>query len=584
MKQNMTVLTRGQRWWALGAIGAAVWVIAATLSTTTHEVPPVRLDARMLAFDPARAMAYTRRLSTMYPGRVTGTQASRRAARYIETQFRALGYAVHRQRFALWYRGQRVMGENVVATLPNATTGPYVAVLSHYDSPVTAPNSAEDDASGVGTMLELARSTRTRIARPIFVAADAEEVGMLGAAHLVRYLHTQGTGSALSIDYINAGEVRGLQTYASGQFSGYSPLRLREIARAAQAQQTAFVQYPHGLSEWIDRAVDRSFQDQGPLLHAGIPAIDVCTIPLDRSAAMTRYHTTADVYANFLPSAFAITGRSVERTMLTLDKQYPSGVDGFLLTSSRYVPLDAMWLVQFAGLVPLLLVMLVVSWNMGVRVLSNMAHLAALAAPAVAAYALVAQLAQHNIMLPRFELYPAPPKDPSLYHPSVSIVLALACVLASGYAIVSRWRTPVFDKATLFAGTIAVLLAAFAIQPYGMWLYLSIFGYAALLFVERSGRVPLAINLTLCALAALPFAAVLWFYANDMWLGPYVLWYLVLQAAYGTWSFRIAGIVICAAVLWVQYVRLALANAPAWTPSTLPKPRPAAPMSGSAAS
>lgn len=561
----------------------AALALAALFFSQTRSLPPATLAGGLLRFDPQRAMSQTQLLSTAYTRRFTGTPASRRAAAFIARRFRAFGYRVRFQQFRVWYYGRRVVGENVVATLPDApAAAPYVAMLAHYDSPPGSPSAAEDDASGVGTILELARSTRGRIARPIFVATDAEEIGMIGARQLAMYLRRHGAGAAISIDYVNAGASSGLEATASGQFGGYAPLWLRNLARAAEMQQTSIVRYPYGLDEWIDRAVDRSFQDQGPLLHAGIPAIDLCTIPANRAAAMRRYHTPADVYAGFSRSAFAAMGGSAERLMLTLDRRrYDTGLDGFLVSPVRYIPLDVVWAMQFIALVPLVYAMLLAAGNAGPQLLRTPF---AFALPPLAAYALVRLFAVSGIALPRFELYPAPPKDPLLFHVPALVIGAVGAVLVLGYALLLRRRPPRYEKASLFAWTVALLLAAFALQPYGMWLYLGIFGYAALLFIERGGRIAFVINLALCAASALPLAGVLWVYASMMWLGPYVLWYLVLQAAYGVWPFATVTIAIVACVLWVQFVRLAPAKAPAWTRSILRSHRRAAHTSGSTAS
>lgn len=609
------------QWVRIGVIAAAaLFIIIAIAATNVRDVPRARLAQGALQFQAANALRYTEALSTRYTNRVTGSASSRRAAAYIAQQLQALGYSVAFQHFSLWYGGKRVTGENVIAARTNERPyEPYVAVLAHYDSAQTSPYAAEDDASGVGTMLELARTMRNRVARPVFVATDAEEIGMVGARYLAPYLRSLGEGGAVSIDYVAAGPVRGLEITASGQFGGYTPLWLREIGRAAEAQQAGIVRYPSGFTEWIDRAVDRSFQDQGPLLQAGIAAINLSTIPADRAAAMARYHTPEDVYANFSAGAFAMIGRSAERILLTMDQgRYDKYVDGFLVSPSQYIEAAPLSAIQFIAIVPLLTAMILVSWNLGVRppekvsdwgwlwiagifdalalvagmvliaellmipvfltigAIKHKFRFAALALPALAAYVLVWQLARHNILLARFELYPAPPKDPSLYQPPALLLLAMLAVLVAGYAIAAR-KTPLFDKSTLFAWTMVIVLAAFAISPYGMWLYLGVFAYCALLFSERPGRMALGLNLALCALALLPLAGILWFYAREMWLGLYVLWYLVLQAAYGVWSYWIVGTAIVAAVLWMQFVRLALANQPACSPSTLPKRRREAP-------
>ncbi|MEV1333872.1 M20/M25/M40 family metallo-hydrolase [Micromonospora costi] len=91
---------------------------------------------------------------------------------------------------------------NVVATLrgetsPNRT---YV-VTGHYDSRATdvmdatsdAPG-ADDDASGVAVVMELARlmATRRTAATIVFAAVAAEEQGLYGSAHLARQLKAAG--------------------------------------------------------------------------------------------------------------------------------------------------------------------------------------------------------------------------------------------------------------------------------------------------------------------------------------------------------------------------------------------------------
>jgi hypothetical protein len=171
---------------------------------------------------------------------------------------------------------------------------------------------------------------------------------------------------------------------------------------------------------------------------------------------------------------------------------------------------------------------------------------------------LVRQFALHN-NIPRFELYPAPPKDPSLYHPTVLVVAGIVVVLVVGYGLLALRHTPLFNKGFLLSWATALALAAFAINPFGMWLYLGMFLCAAALFVERTGAMTLVINLAMLALAAVPFATVISYFAREIFVGPYVGWYLVLQAAYGTWSFWVVGAAIVAVVLWVQYLRLALA-------------------------
>jgi hypothetical protein len=92
---------------------------------------------------------------------------------------------------------------NVVATLRGTTSPERVYVVSgHYDSRVTdvmnfttdAPG-ADDDASGVACVLELARvlATRPTEATIILVAVAGEEQGLYGSAHQASQLKAAGT-------------------------------------------------------------------------------------------------------------------------------------------------------------------------------------------------------------------------------------------------------------------------------------------------------------------------------------------------------------------------------------------------------
>jgi peptidase M28-like protein len=92
---------------------------------------------------------------------------------------------------------------NVVATLRGSVTPERVYVVTgHYDSRVTdvmdatsdAPG-ADDDASGVAVVLELARvmATRDPAATIVFAAVAAEEQGLYGSDHLAQTFKDQGT-------------------------------------------------------------------------------------------------------------------------------------------------------------------------------------------------------------------------------------------------------------------------------------------------------------------------------------------------------------------------------------------------------
>lgn len=161
-------------------------------------------DVRYLG-DPARG------------GRLAGSFSGREAAAYIARRFVEAGVvpifpgscadagacpAVMRQTFRLHYWQISGTGVNVAGLVPGADPalrGEYVVVGAHYDhignlaSLSLDPErsgvrpGADDNASGTAALLELARRLARRPARRsvLFVAFDAEELGLLGSAHFV---------------------------------------------------------------------------------------------------------------------------------------------------------------------------------------------------------------------------------------------------------------------------------------------------------------------------------------------------------------------------------------------------------------
>jgi Zn-dependent M28 family amino/carboxypeptidase len=108
--------------------------------------------------------------------RVPGTAEHARARDYVKGQLRAFGYETHVVPF--------VGGSNVHT---RAAGRPFI-VGAHYDSVVGSPG-ADDNASGVAAMLEVARAAMDRpFPVPVeFVAYDQEENGLIGSrAHCDR--------------------------------------------------------------------------------------------------------------------------------------------------------------------------------------------------------------------------------------------------------------------------------------------------------------------------------------------------------------------------------------------------------------
>lgn len=149
-------------------------------------------------------------------GRMPGTEGHDEAARYIAEQFKVIGLAPggdeggYFQEFALprdaaWKAagGTRAAASNVIGYIPGTRSewkGQSVVVSAHYDhlgagwpdvhkgDEGKVHPGADDNASGVAVMLELARllASASPPARSIvFIAFSGEEAGRLGSRHYV---------------------------------------------------------------------------------------------------------------------------------------------------------------------------------------------------------------------------------------------------------------------------------------------------------------------------------------------------------------------------------------------------------------
>jgi len=99
-------------------------------------------------------------------------QALHAAEAYIAGEFAALGYEVARQT----YLAERVESSNVEVTVPGgAQANEIVLVGAHYDTVPGSPG-ADDNASGVAGLIEIARALReTRCARTVKLVAFVNE-------------------------------------------------------------------------------------------------------------------------------------------------------------------------------------------------------------------------------------------------------------------------------------------------------------------------------------------------------------------------------------------------------------------------
>ena len=262
---------------------------ADTRSTPTPRPAPVE-------FDVDAALADIRRLATAIGPRLATAKNFAEAADLVDDRFAGLGFAVRRTDIRVpagdsWgVPVQRGTSQNVIAEPAGFDPRePHVVIGAHLDTVAVAPG-AEDNASGVSVLLELARMTarspageRPRI--PIqFIAFGAEEPR--GPADDEHHFGSQQYVATLSRAERDA--VVGMVALDRvGVRAGYVPVcrspiggaGLRDELRAAARRVDV-----------VTRACELTTSDHWSYAKAGMPAARLGSIEYDA------YHTRRDTF------------------------------------------------------------------------------------------------------------------------------------------------------------------------------------------------------------------------------------------------------------------------------------------------
>jgi hypothetical protein len=226
----------------------AAVLLVAVVAAAPALVTPASADAARVSG--TRAKAFVTRIAALGP-RPAGSANERRAGRMVAARFGRLGLPVTFQAFRL-PNGR--LSRNVVAR----TKGPVRAiVVAHVDGVREGP-AANDNASGVAAMLEVATVLREREGI-VFAALGAEErveTGSslhLGSARLMRSIPRAVRPSVrlgLSLDMVGVGStltIRGLEAtpnrsarlaIARGRAIGLRPSYLRDSGVSDHAEMT----------------------------------------------------------------------------------------------------------------------------------------------------------------------------------------------------------------------------------------------------------------------------------------------------------------------------------------------------------
>ncbi len=532
---------------ALSLVAAFVFLRLAGAHAQRLTIPPASV-----AFDADSAFLTTRILSENFGNRATGRERSYMAAAYLVARFRMLGLQPTVQQFPLVVKDVLIQGRNVVAASPGAVPGTIV-LLAHVDGQPTSDQSAGDDASGVGVLLELARVLERQGHRHtiVYLATDASEWGMVGAREFVESLgDPRQVAAAISFDHVENGVGKASAIESGGSGDDYAPLWLRRGAAAAYAAGGVRTTDIGTLAEWVQRVLGATMTDQGPFIDADIPAINLDVVSRREDYARFLYHTPGDRWETLDPRSFALVGGGAARLVRAIDEAgtLRGPVHYLGLGDERMVKGWAILLAAIALFVPLGLA----TWESWQAVLSDPASRAATRAELVRAGSwwlvglagLLALSAEVVVgLLPEYQAAPATVRDPFLYSTRwIPVLGTLGVMLVVGLLLRAMRTRPGLTAAHPLAGRAAalstlLLVAALTLvhNPFAaVWLLVLPAWLWPWIGPTRRPLTGAASALVVIA-SAVPLGIAIFVLAQPLGVGVEIGWYLFLQAAYGSW-------------------------------------------------
>jgi Peptidase family M28 len=334
-------------------------LLAAAFSVSKAAPLPAPQPTLPPSFDRVGALELAGELARLYPDRAPGTAAAAGAVDWFRQQLAPYRLNVVSDRFRadLPGNGHKTL-VNQIVTVPGRSPDELV-VMAHRDDDGTG-SGANDNASGIATLIELARSYGAPATAPgaqavspvhtlVFVATDGGAFGALGAR---RFAQTH-RGKILAVLDLTALAGRGPpRLVLTGSEPRLASPGLVETASQRVLEQAGRRPARAGvLAQLIDLAFPFTLGEQGPLLEQGLPTLTLA------SGGERPPSPFADQPARLDGTRLAELGRSAQQLLRWLDSgvELAPGTASYVYFGPRTLPGWAIELVLIAALAPFLL-------------------------------------------------------------------------------------------------------------------------------------------------------------------------------------------------------------------------------------
>jgi hypothetical protein len=286
------------------------------------------------AFTAQELMAHVTMLAAPdMQGRATGTPGNAKARAFILEQFRAAGLEPLGKTFELPFsfeRRQPADGKTEAVTMRGINLGGIcrgrgakdngaMVITAHYDHlgvrDASIYHGADDNASGVTVLLALARQCRSApfLHDAIFVAFDAEEMGLQGARAFVKALPIPSNRTiALNINFDMVARGDKNELYIAG--THHTPT-LKPVLEPVAGRSKIKVLFGHdsggGQNDWTTQSDHAAFHEAGiPFIYFGVED-------------HPDYHKPTDTADKIDPAFFYQSALTILDAVATIDRALP---------------------------------------------------------------------------------------------------------------------------------------------------------------------------------------------------------------------------------------------------------------------